>query len=69
MLSNLLRSHCSDSPEMLADMKVRRPQLMEVNYGNKVRWPVGTSVAAAALPVVAVELIKIRRETRLNVLF
>lgn len=32
---------CSDSPEILADMKVRRPQLMEVNYGNKLcggRW-------------------------------
>lgn len=27
---------CSDSPEILADMKVRRPQLMEVNYGNKL---------------------------------
>lgn len=66
MLSNLLRSHCSDSPEILADMKVRRPQLMEVNYGNKVRWLLGASVAGAALSVVA-ELIKTRRETRLHV--
>lgn len=43
---------------------MRRPQLMEVNYGNKVRWPVGLNVAA--LSVVAVGLIKQTREKLLN---
>ena len=33
---------CSDSLEILADMKVRRLQLMEVNYGNKVCVACGT---------------------------
>lgn len=43
------RVFCSDSPETLADMGVRRPQPMEVNYGNKVRWPEGGREGALLL--------------------
>lgn len=44
----------SDSPEMLADMKVRRLQLMGVNYGNKVWRPLGLD--AATLSVVTLKI-------------
>lgn len=48
-----------DSPEILADMKVRRPRLTEANYGNDARWLEG--LRTAARPLLAVVFMKQRK--------
>lgn len=43
----------SCSPETLADMEVRRPRLVEVNYGNKVSGGVWDWTESAAIVVLS----------------